>query len=103
MLIPNGAKLAFENCVRRNWYASQLLKLFEFAESNRTALSIFISVDIFVGCLVYKDSHRVLVAKPDQFRQRCLNGLRVFQRYDYVCVDEKLEAGHRSAVQRTLL
>jgi hypothetical protein len=86
VLIFDSAKLAFQNYVRRNWYASQPLKLLEFAESDRTPLDILISIDVFVGRLVHKNPYGVLVAEPHQFRQRRLNGLRVLQRDDDICV-----------------
>ncbi len=89
------AKASNELGIVRNGHASKFLKFGQLAQCDFAPRAVLIARYVVIISTINEKANSVLAAEPNQFSERRLNGLRVFQPDDDVCVDEKLEFVHR--------
>jgi hypothetical protein len=73
----------------------QLLKLCELADGDGPALLISVARYVIIVRAIDEQPDTVFTAEANQFRERRLNRLGVFESYDDVRVDQELETVHR--------
>jgi hypothetical protein len=100
-VIVFASRAAKTGCrVVRNRKLPKFLEFRKLALCDEAPRGIVVPRYVLIVGVVNEQTDRMLIAEPDQFSKRLLDGLKVFEPDYDVCVDQQLEIVHRSAMRR---